>query len=367
MTDIHVIDLDTIDITNLNRQFLFRMKDVGRGKAVVAAEFINQRIPGVNIIPYVGKIQDKDVDFYKQFKVIICGLDNIDARRWLNSMIMNLVQYDSDGQPIFETIIPIVDGGTEGFKGQARLIIPKCTACFECTLESFPPQVSFPLCTIAETPRIPEHCIAYAFIIEWERTFPGKKLDKDNPEDMNWVYQTAAARAERYGIEGVTYFRTLGVVKNIIPAIASTNAIISAACVNECMKILSYCSQSINNYYMYMGVEGVYSPTFIYEKKDDCVVCGDGAKLRYLTVPGYITLADLMTKLDEHPAYQLKKPSIRGAELTLYMQSPPFLEEATRKNLKVCLNELISDGEIVSISDPTLNNVAVEVQITFEK
>ena len=135
VTDIHVIDLDTIDVTNLNRQFLFRKKDVGRGKAETAAEFIQKRVPGCNVTPYNCKIQDKDKEFYTQFKVIISGLDNIEARRWLNGMLHSIVErcVDEDGDEYFDNMIPMIDGGTEGLKGQARLIIPKITACFECT------------------------------------------------------------------------------------------------------------------------------------------------------------------------------------------------------------------------------------------
>ncbi|KAJ7335001.1 hypothetical protein JRQ81_012942, partial [Phrynocephalus forsythii] len=67
---IHVVDMATIHVSNLNRQFLFRPKDIGQPKAEVAAEFLNTRIPNCVVVPHYKKIQDLDESFYIQFHII---------------------------------------------------------------------------------------------------------------------------------------------------------------------------------------------------------------------------------------------------------------------------------------------------------
>jgi len=51
-----------------------------------------------------------------------------------------MLQYE-DGELDQTSLVPMVDGGTEGFKGNARVILPGMSACIECTLDLYPPQV----------------------------------------------------------------------------------------------------------------------------------------------------------------------------------------------------------------------------------
>lgn len=62
---IHLIDMDTIELTNLNRQFLFRKKDIGKYKSEVASEFIMQRVEGCEVSFSTKKVQEETDDYYK--------------------------------------------------------------------------------------------------------------------------------------------------------------------------------------------------------------------------------------------------------------------------------------------------------------
>uniref|UniRef100_A0A7S0GL90 NEDD8-activating enzyme E1 catalytic subunit n=1 Tax=Amorphochlora amoebiformis TaxID=1561963 RepID=A0A7S0GL90_9EUKA len=316
--DITVIDLDTIDVSNLNRQFLFRRKDVGKPKAQVAAEFIEQRCKGVRVKWYKQKIQEFGDEFYKQFSIVIAGLDNVNARLFLNTKLYSLVKTDEDGDPQLDTIIPLVDGGTEGFKGQARFFLYPFTSCFECSAGDLQGGPKFDLCTIRTMPRIPEHCVAYALLIQWplleefkdHKTYKLRKdtekasgekkavnLDKDNTEHMTWLYERSKERAAKYKIEGVTYNLTMQYVKNIIPAIASTNALISAACSNEAIKYLTKVAPTLENYFFYSGQNGCYTRTFEYKKNPECFTCG--VSKIHLEVHSTALLGDIKKQLDQ--------------------------------------------------------------------
>uniref|UniRef100_A0A2K5CDQ6 NEDD8-activating enzyme E1 catalytic subunit n=1 Tax=Aotus nancymaae TaxID=37293 RepID=A0A2K5CDQ6_AOTNA len=325
---IHVIDMDTIDVSSLNRQFLFRPKDVGRPKAEVAAEFLNDRVPNCNVVPHFNKIQDFNDTFYRQFHIVVCGLDSVIARRWINGMLISLLNYE-DGVLDPSSIIPLIGGGTEGFKGNAWVILPGMTACIECTLELYPPQVNFPMCTIASMPRLPEHCIEYVRMLQWPKEQP-----------------FGEERASQYNIRGVTYRLTQGVVKKIIPAVASTNAVIAAVCATEVFKIATSAYIPLNIYLIFNDVDGLYTHTFEAERKENCPACSQLPQ--NIQFSPSAKLQEALDYLTNSASLQMKSPAItatlEGKNRTLYLQP----------NLSKTLKELgLVDGQELAVADVT--------------
>ncbi|GAA5836792.1 hypothetical protein JCM9279_007663 [Rhodotorula babjevae] len=147
--EIQVLDLDTIDLSNLNRQFLFQKQHVKRPKAVVARETALKFNPHVNITALHRNIKDEEysVEYFKSFDFVMNALDNLDARRHVNKMCL-------------AADIPLLESGTSGYVGQVQPIKRETTECFDCTGKPVPK--TFAVCTIRSTPSTAHHCIAWA-------------------------------------------------------------------------------------------------------------------------------------------------------------------------------------------------------------
>ncbi|MFX1522610.1 MAG: ThiF family adenylyltransferase [Promethearchaeota archaeon] len=107
-----LIDLDTIETSNLSRQMLFRSGDEGRPKAEVAAERLKEMNPYVEIDFYFEKLQKLPMSVYEESDVVIAALDNFNARLDLNKICLRMKK-------------PMVEGGTVGFEGHVQIVIPE--------------------------------------------------------------------------------------------------------------------------------------------------------------------------------------------------------------------------------------------------
>jgi len=70
-------------------------------------------------------------------------------------------------------------------------------------------QINFPLCTIAHTPRLPEHCIEYARLLQWPKENPFGEdvpIDGDDPNHISWIFEKAVQRASEHGIDALGSF-----------------------------------------------------------------------------------------------------------------------------------------------------------------
>lgn len=151
---IDAVDLDTIDVSNLNRQFLFNKSNVGQSKSKVAIEIAKKEYAfssdglNLNAIHKSIMLSEFDVDFFKQYTFVINALDNRAARSHVNRMCLSAQ-------------VPLLESGTAGYTGQSFLVKNSLTACYEC--EGIQKEGrTYPTCTIRNTPSQPIHCIVWA-------------------------------------------------------------------------------------------------------------------------------------------------------------------------------------------------------------
>lgn len=170
--EIHIVDLDTIDLSNLNRQFLFRQRDIKQPKSTTAAKAV-QHFNNSKLIPYQGNIMDAaqfPLCWFEQFDIIFNALDNLGARRYVNKMSQFLST-------------PLLESGTAGFDGYIQPIIPGRTECFDCTKKETPK--TFPVCTIRSTPSQPIHCIVWAKNFLFNQLFAAD-TESNTEENKDW-------------------------------------------------------------------------------------------------------------------------------------------------------------------------------------
>ena len=133
---IGIVDFDTVDLSNLQRQILHRNDDVGRPKVESAIEALHAYNPDVNVIAHEEPLTSANaMDVIGGYDIIINGADNFPAR-----YLVNDAAYLSGK--------PLVDGSILIFDGQATVFIPG-EGCYRCLFPSPPPPGMVPNCAEA--------------------------------------------------------------------------------------------------------------------------------------------------------------------------------------------------------------------------
>ncbi|GAB9471650.1 Ubiquitin activating enzyme, e1 family [Globisporangium polare] len=151
---ITVTDNDRIEVSNLNRQFLFREHNVGQPKSVAATNAVRQMNPSLKVktlehlvAPHTENVFDDD--FWTDLDVVTNALDNVKARLYV------------DSKCVFHKL-PLLESGTLGTKCNVQVVIPYKTQSYADGPKDAEDD-NIPMCTLRNFPSLIEHCI------EWSR------------------------------------------------------------------------------------------------------------------------------------------------------------------------------------------------------
>lgn len=167
--EIKITDMDQIEISNLNRQFLFRRADVGGKKSEVAANAVRKFNPSLQIKALADRVAEDTEEifsdeFFEGLSGVANALDNVDARRYMDR---RCVYYQ----------LPLLESGTMGPKGNTQVVYPHITESYSSTND--PPEKETPSCTLKHFPYEIQHTIQWARA-QFEDLFtnPAEKVNK---------------------------------------------------------------------------------------------------------------------------------------------------------------------------------------------
>ncbi len=131
-----IVDFDAVDLSNLQRQILHHVRDVGRPKVESAVDTIRDLNPDVKVIPYKLALSSENArQIFADYDVILNGCDNFPTRYLANDACVLLGK-------------PMVDGSIFKFEGQVTVFVPG-RGCYRCLYPAPPPPGVVPSCSEA--------------------------------------------------------------------------------------------------------------------------------------------------------------------------------------------------------------------------
>ncbi|RLE97926.1 MAG: adenylyltransferase [Thermoprotei archaeon] len=125
--EILLVDPERVELSNLNRQVLYWIRDLGRLKVEVAAHKLTEFNPGVKIHALATRVTPDNVEeIVSKADLVIDGLDNWEARLLVNDACVKLRK-------------PFIHAAVEGFRGQMMVVIPGEGPCLQCLVSRPPP------------------------------------------------------------------------------------------------------------------------------------------------------------------------------------------------------------------------------------
>lgn len=287
-----LVDLDTIEYSNLNRQILFIGAPEGTSKAKIAAKRLKEMNPFINIEAYNCPLQDLPPKVYKDADLYIAGLDSIEARSELNRRAIHNKK-------------PLIDAGTAAYNGHAYIVWPFVNACLECDPLTEREQDQLGACTLVGKPRRPAHCILKGQLkFEQDRGRPPNIL---TASEVNEVREYANKLLKEH-FPGTREFQTeqiIQIIDNHEPTVITINCVMASLQSQEAVKILHHLhtveGQKLGslqlNYIIYNGLTGKF---YELEKpmNPKCEMCGpDRTSLYKIKIRSNYQLNQLIDKL----------------------------------------------------------------------